>query len=136
MKNSILATGVAIALLSCAGVKTVPDNTKTLLPGQEGFVHFFKVQVFCAALEHSYQNKEIMRLIEQEDLAGSYDGLAIEKVHITIDSIGRKVAETIKPEEYADFNNKKRIIEKCLLYYNSKELDSIARSQCFKYINY
>lgn len=126
-----------ICIIGCSTIKKTPKRLspeKQLLYNQrEGFAHFFKIQVFCDALKKSYQDKEIFEKIGKEDLLGGYDGIAHSSIQEKIDSLATKVANSIKPEEYPDFENKKFIMKACLEYYNSKELDSIARFMAEKY---
>lgn len=126
-----------IFVIGCSTVNKTPERLspeKELLKHQrEGFAHFFKIQVFCHALEKSYQDKEIFEKIGKEDLLGGFDGTADPTIHQKIDSLATKLANSIKPEEYLDFENKKFIMKACLEYYNSKELDSVARVMAYKY---
>lgn len=102
---------------------------------RDGFIHFYKVQSFCSCLEHAYQNKEILKLMQIEDLLGSFDGLANDFVQSNITKLAKEEASKIEAETYGDFNGKKRIAEYCLLFYQSKKLDSLARSDADKYVN-
>lgn len=100
---------------------------------KEGSIKYFKMQVYCSCLRNSYENKDIMKEIWKEDLLAVFDDISGPDIQKTVDSLGRIVAQTIKPEEYPDFEGKKRITVKCLEYYTSKELDNIAHKRFKKY---
>jgi hypothetical protein len=100
---------------------------------KEGNIKYFKMQVYCSCLNNAYENKDIIKSIRTEDLLAVFDDLSSPDIQKTVDSLGKIVAQTIKPEEYPDFEGKKRITVKCLEYYTSKELDNIARKRFKKY---
>lgn len=118
--------------VGCNAQKEIP-NRQLANNQEEAFVDFFKIQVYCSCLKHGYENKQIMELIYKEDLLGGYDGLANDLIQEEINTIGKQIASTIKPETYLDFENKKRITATCLNFYNSKDLDSLAKSIYEKY---
>lgn len=120
-----------ILLISFAFNCTAQQDTSQnqLQKNQEiAFVYYFKVQAFCSCLEQSYKNSQIMELIEKEDLQGSYDGLAVDKIQQRISHLGKEAALNIEKEDYPDFNDKKRIMSKCLDFYNSENLELEAKS--------
>ena len=100
---------------------------------READIKFFKMQVYCACLNNAYENKDIIKSIRTEDLLAVFDDLSSPDIQKTVDSLGKIIARTIKPEEYPDFEGKKRITVKCLEYYTSKELDNIAHKRFKKY---
>ena len=100
---------------------------------READIKFFKMQVYCSCLKNAYENKDIMKEIWKEDLLAVFDDISGPNIQKTVDSLGKIVAQTIKPEEYPDFEGKKRITVKCLEYYTSKELDNIAYKRFKKY---
>ncbi|MNJ98174.1 hypothetical protein D3C87_159370 [compost metagenome] len=142
--NRILLLFVILIFLGCSSSKKNNLNDidrdklqedEILIKNQkEGFVHFYKVQSFCCCLEYAYQNKEILKLMQIEDLLGSFDGLANDGIQSNIIKIAKEEASKIEVETYGDFNGKKSIMNSCLLFYQSKKLDSIARSEADKYV--
>ena len=121
-----------IVLASCSGNKKYSERQyqKNV---KDAFIYFFKVQAYCSCVQHAYANKEIVKLQWEEDLMGSYDGLAYPEVLKAIDSLGRAEASKIKPSEYADFEGKKRITAACLDFYTGKTLDSVATAMYKKH---
>lgn len=130
MKNYLYTLVLCSILTSCSTTSNKDISSRDLSDNQrEAFIHFFKVQTYCSCLSHSYENKEIIDLISKEDLLGTYDELANNHIQRVIDSLGFKTSKSITAETYPYFEGKKRIIEKCLQFYTSQKLDSIALSQ-------
>lgn len=114
---------------SCNSEKKVVNKN----PQEEAFVKFFKIQTFCSCYKHSFKENDVIKIMSEEDLLGTYDGLADPVFLKKIDSLGKEISETIKPSEYLDFEGKKRITATCLDFYTSSKLDSIARAEYKKF---
>ncbi|MGV3459115.1 MAG: hypothetical protein ACO1N9_01545 [Flavobacterium sp.] len=119
---------ILVFLTGCASKQDIAKRNyeKNL---RDATIHFFKIQSFCSCYKFSFKQNDITMLMAQEDLMGSFDMLQNPDILKTIDSLGRTEAEKIKPSDYADFEGKKRITMSCLEFYNSKRLDSIAKTK-------
>lgn len=99
---------------------------------QNPWVSAFKDRVFIKCLEHSYSNSDtILKLIGKTDAFNPYDGIYsyLEKNWKYIDSIGKSIpknAPTLWLDDYKDHNT---YLCNCLHYYESRELDSIAKKE-------
>lgn len=127
MKYLISISLMVSFLVSCKPQKGI-NESEIIGKEKEAFVHFFKIQTYCSCIKYGYSNKDINTLMAEEDLLGSYDDLADPFIQGMIDSLGKQVSIKIQPEEYLDFQNKRRITETCLGFYTSSELDSIAHT--------
>ena len=94
------------------------------------WIDAFKDQVFFFSLKESYKNDTIFQLIEKKDAFNPYDGLSIEAVNIAKD-LGRQLVKKMPPPSMCEGckNGENYYMANALHYYNSKELDSIAKAQ-------
>jgi hypothetical protein len=96
----------------------------------------FKDQVFFSALRAAYKNDTtLFNLIEKRDAFNPYDGLSLDALNMAR-SLGTSLIKNMPPpamcEECEDGMN--YYMATALHYYNSKELDLIARAEYKKYV--
>ncbi|MBP4139413.1 hypothetical protein [Flavobacterium geliluteum] len=128
MKNIVI---LLLCFCSCGkGNYQTFDYNKSKNP----WITAYKDNVFFACLKESYKNDSIFILIEEKDALNPYDGLSLDDLNET-KKLGSNIIKNI-PEPIMCENCKEGVnyyMSNCLHYYNSKELDSIAKKAYGEY---
>lgn len=120
MKKIILF--ISFLFISCKSIKI---NNKE----KEDWIYAYKSTVFISCLNQSFGKEFELILKKEQSIMSNFE--ILESLNTkTADSLGINFASKIliSPKN-SDFYEKKVIINNCLYYYNSKELDSIATSE-------
>lgn len=125
---------VILLLLFCSCSKSTYQNfdyNKSKNP----WITAYKDNVFFACLKESYKNDSIFKLIEKKDALNPYDGLNAEDLNKT-KKLGIDIIKKIpKPSMCENFKEEVNYyMSNCLHYYNSKELNSIAKKAYKDYL--
>ncbi len=90
----------------------------------------YKRQVFISCLKSQDTS------VSKNDISESINFDLIGNTASTkqADSLGKEFYKLIQPSKILDYNKNKALINECLAYYESKQLDSIARSAYKKYL--
>jgi len=90
----------------------------------------YKRQVFISCLKSQDTS------VSKNDISESINFDLIGNTAYTkqADSLGKEFYKLVQPSKILDHNNNKALINECLAYYESKQLDSIARSAYKKYL--
>lgn len=123
-----------IALSGCA------KKTYSALPAfdynksDNPWISAYKDQAFIACLKESYKNDSIFKIIERYDAGNPYDGIYGQPV-LDAKKLGAEIAKNIPSAQMCEGCTEEQnyFMATCLHYYNSKELDSIARAAHKKY---
>ena len=117
MKKSILL--LSILIVSCKPLK-MNDKEK------EAWISAYKSTAFIGCLSQSF-GKDFDQFLNKDQSVGANFEILYNSNMKKADSVGNNFAKsiTIFPEN-SDFFGKKIIINNCLFFYKSKELDSIA----------
>ncbi|MGB1268675.1 MAG: hypothetical protein ACPG45_02975 [Flavobacteriaceae bacterium] len=130
MKNIIYATLVFL-FFSCATKHERPTYRFDSKTSEHGWVVAYKQHVFYSCLKEGYQNDSIFILMRKEDSFNAYQlGFPmIDRARL----LGKKIAKDIKVPFYiAPVDPQLRNISfTCLCFYDSRELDSIARAEYY-----
>ncbi len=103
--------------------------------GTNPWINAYKDHVFFACLQEAYKDDSLWHTIEKKDLLNPYDGfIGFEKPARVL---GKKIADSIP--SYPPFCDmclpgQNYYMADCLHYYNSKELDSMARKAYADYL--
>jgi len=92
------------------------------------WVRDYKQSAFSQCLFKAYKNDTIFKMIQKEDLF--LDSVIPMELWPKINSESQKIADNIPVTEYysdSDDKDKKHILETCLCYFSSRQLDSIAK---------
>lgn len=95
----------------------------------------YKQTAFSQCLFKAYKNDTIFKMIQKEDLF--LEGVIPMELWTKINADSQKIADNIPVTEYysdADDKDKKHILETCLCYFSSRQLDSIAKQAYKEYI--
>lgn len=95
----------------------------------------YKDNVFFECLKESYKNDSIFSLIEKKDALNPYDGLTLDDLNQT-KKLGQDIIKNIPKPSMCE-NCKDDVnyyMSNCLHYYNSRELDSIAKRAYQEYL--
>ncbi|WP_417353293.1 hypothetical protein [Flavobacterium alkalisoli] len=128
MRYLILVLG--FLLYSCKS-----SQSKNNSYSEEEWVKAYKTHVFCSCLMNGYENDTIFKLIKKKDPIVVYSEISFEdlkKAYAIGKKTSDKIPEIVLPteDEYGNFNQKKKfIMQTCLDYYTSKELDSISHGE-------
>jgi len=117
---------VAVFLSACSSAKfTKFDYSYSKNP----WVGAFKDQVFFECLRVSYKNDTIFKLIEQKDAFNPYDGLSQAALN-KAEELARNFVKNMPPATCEDCTGDDNYyMANSLHYYNSKDLDMIAREE-------
>lgn len=114
-------------LFSCSTIRNSKKN-------KDIYIEEFKFTYFAGCLNHGFDNsKEIKKLFEI-DKSGSGELILGDK-YLLIDSLTRVTAKKIKLDSLnsigrvAEGSEGKHVFSECLCKFNSKWLDSIAKSE-------
>ncbi|WP_323033788.1 hypothetical protein [Paracoccus sp. (in: a-proteobacteria)] len=102
------------------------------------WIDAFKDRVFFSALEEAYKSDTtIFESIRKKDALNPYDGLSLSEMK-QADSIGKALIKNIPPPKMCEGceGDMNYYMATSLHYYNSRELDSIARSLYKEHIRY
>jgi hypothetical protein len=135
---------VFLTLLSCSTVKGskdlntyygdiffYPGYSKNKPSPKNGWVIEYKQKAFFDCLFQGYKNDSIFKLIQKEDSFINADNIPMT-LWPKIKSDSKKIIQGLPPTEYYDDDlskNKKHILQTCLCYFASRELDSIAKQE-------
>lgn len=127
---------ISIAILASCSINTYPkfDYNRSENP----WISAFKDRVFFSALREAYSSDTlIFELIEKRDALNPYDGLSLAEMK-QADSIGKTLIKNIPPPKMCEGckGDMNYYMATSLHYYNSRELDSIARSLYKEHIRY
>jgi hypothetical protein len=133
MKVKSLLTLILISLLivGCRTKTGVFENGRYSKNMKEAFIGDFKTLSFCRCVENA--NDQQLDLAKEDVSCGAPDYLYSE-IKI-IDSLARKEADNIRRAEAernyprAEGMEGKEIISNCLAFYNSKQLEAIAKER-------
>ena len=94
------------------------------------WIDAFKDQVFFSAIKESYKTDNVFKLIQKRDALNPYDGLNLEAIR-KAKFIGEQLVQNMPPPTMCEGceNDMNYYLANSLHYYNSKELDSIAKSE-------
>ncbi|TRX29907.1 hypothetical protein FNW52_20470 [Flavobacterium sp. ZT3R18] len=119
-------------LFSCSTIR----NSKK---DKDIYIEEFKFAYFAACLNHGFDNsKEIKKLFEIDK--SGYGELILGEKYFFVDSLARITAKKIKLDSLNSIGRKaegsdgKHVFSECLCTYNSKWLDSIAKSENRKHL--
>ena len=123
MKSKIISLFIIFLFSKCSSVKNEKNND---------WIEDYKMNAFYNCLEESYRNDSIFKLIEEEDVLFQYNDnfniVVLKSINENAKKIAKKAKEPIyKVDDYK--SGQKEFLKNCLLYYKSKELDSIANSE-------
>lgn len=129
MKIKIISILTIFFFFNCSSVKQNKSND---------WIEGYKMQAFYMCLKESYQNDSIFKLLEEKDVLFQYFDSYNLAVLKSINDNSKKTAQKAKDPEYKvdDYKiGQKEFLKNCLEYYNSKELDIIARKEYKKTLN-
>ncbi|MFA6087022.1 hypothetical protein [Mucilaginibacter sp.] len=131
MKNKILMLIALTVILGCSPTAYPKFDYNN---GPNPWVNAFKDQVFFASLRESYKNDTIFSLIERKDALNPYDGLSLEALQ-KAKQLGKDLVKKMPPPAMCDgcTAGMNYYMANALHYYNSRDLDSIAKSEYKKY---
>ncbi|THF51514.1 hypothetical protein E6C50_07060 [Flavobacterium supellecticarium] len=140
MRTEIVITVfLSVFLISCSGVK---KRSFKYNQSSNPWISTYKLHVFCTCLlegykidsTKGYQSDTLIRYIKRRDPIVVYDELNFLALE-SADKLGIKIASGIPKvalpaEIYGEEESfeRKFVMMNCLNYYDSKELDSIAKS--------
>jgi hypothetical protein len=131
MKKYILILLPLLFSASCT-INSYPkfDYNKSHNP----WIDAFKDQVFFTSLEESYKSDTIMKLIQRKDAFNPYDALSLDAIN-KAKQLGIQLIKNMPPPVMCEScgNEKNYFMATALHYYNSRELDSIAKAEFKKY---
>ncbi|WP_175634968.1 hypothetical protein [Pedobacter ghigonis] len=91
----------------------------------------------------SYKRQVFISCLKSQDTSVSKNDIS-ESVNFDLigntasakqaDSLGKEFYKLIQPSKILDHNKNKALVNECLAYYESKQLDSIAKSAYKKYL--
>ena len=114
-------------LFSCS---TIRNSAKE----EDIYIKEFKFAYFAGCLKHGFDNSNEIRKLLEIDKSG-YGELILGEKYFFIDSLARITAKKIKLDslnsigKVAEGTEGKQVFSECLCNYNSKWLDSIAKSE-------
>jgi hypothetical protein len=126
MKKAIFLF-VVIALYSC---KTY--NVEKKLSDKQIYVYNFKGSFLRSCLKKGFNNNSEINNLLKSDKSYISDFMLSEKGYKKIDSLAKYISQEIKYDSIKSIKRRaegsvgKRVIEKCICFYESKKLDSIA----------
>ncbi|MFD1256139.1 hypothetical protein ACFQ3S_04980 [Mucilaginibacter terrae] len=96
--------------------------------GPNSWINTFKDEVFFASLREGYKNDTIFKMIEKKDAFNPYDGLSLKALQ-KAKQLGKALVNKMPPPAMCEgcTPGMNYYMANALHYYNSKELDSIAR---------
>jgi len=131
MKTTIY-TILIFLFFSCATKYEKPTYKPDSKYIEHGWITAYKQHVFYTCLEEGYKDDSIFLLMRKEDAFNGYDGIGFSMID-RARLLGKKIAKDIKVPFYITPVDPQRrdISSTCLRYYESRELDSIAREEYF-----
>nr|WP_315175382.1 hypothetical protein [uncultured Flavobacterium sp.] len=114
-------------VFSCSTTRTTQENKNI-------YIDEFKLKYFAGCLKHGFDNSNEIRKLLEIDKSG-YGELILGEKYFFIDSLARITAKKIKLDSLNSIGRKaegsagKHVFSECLCNYNSKWLDSIAKSE-------
>lgn len=116
-----------IALFFCITLSACSVQRKQ---DKEDWMNSYKRQVFISCIKS--QNTSVLK----NDISESINSELLGNTSYVkqADSLGNKFYKLIQPSKILDYNNNKALVNGCLEYYGSKQLDSIAKSAYKKYL--
>lgn len=146
--KTVIATGFILTLISCSAIRGSKDlNTyygdAFFYPGyslnkpspKNGWVINYKQSSFYHCLSQGYKNDTIFKLIHEEDIF--LEAAVPMSFWPKINSESKKIIDNLPSTEYYNDEtdkNKKHILESCLCYFASRELDSVAKKAYKNYL--
>lgn len=132
IRITIIYLIIIVLLFSCAIKHERPTYRFDPKTSEHGWITAYKQCVFYACIKEGYKNDSIFALMHKEDVFIGSHGLSfpiIDRAHL----LGKKIAKDIEVPFYippVDLQLR-NISSTCLRYYESRELDSIAREEYF-----
>lgn len=116
-----------IMLTSCSSIKIKNKD-------QQDWIFAFKATAFKSCLLESYGEKFNVLLSNDQSVSANFEVLYVENTKIA-EKVAKNFANSILtfPKD-TDFEGKKNVLNSCLIFYESKLLDSIAKSE-YKKLN-
>ncbi|MBG6060862.1 hypothetical protein IWX83_000636 [Flavobacterium sp. CG_9.1] len=147
--KTVLVTGVILTIFSCSSIKGstdldtyygdaffYPAYSKNKPSPKNGWIIEYKEKAFFDCLFQGYKNDSIFRLIQKENLFINADNIPMS-LWPKIKSDSKKIIQNLPAAEYYNDEtdkHKKYILQTCLCYFGSRELDSIAKKAYQKHI--
>lgn len=139
--KTALATGVILTIFSCSSIKGskelniyygdaffYPGYSKNKPSPKNGWVIEYKQSSFYYCLSQGYKNDMIFKLIHKEDIF--LESQVPMSLWPTVRMDSKKIIDNLPATEYYNDEtdkNKRHILETCLCYFASRELDSVAK---------
>lgn len=122
-----MRTTFLFALVIFFGACRVSNNPKPNDPEETNWILAYKTTVFISCMNSSGKDiRDISKAI-------CFDIIGDINYFDRADSIGNHLSEKINPSPIIDFEGGKPVTIQCLDYYNSRVLDSIAKSEYKKF---
>jgi hypothetical protein len=125
---------VVIALYGCKSY-----HVEKKLSDKQIYVYNFKGSFLRSCLKKGFSNNSEINNLLKSDKSYISDFMLSEKGYKKIDSLAESISQEIKNDSIQSVNKRaegsvgKRVIEKCICFYESKKLDSIANQMYLKY---
>jgi hypothetical protein len=126
MKKTIIFY-IVIALYGCKSY-----NVEKKLNDRQIYVYNFKGSFIRSCFYKGFNNNSEINKLLKSDKSYISDFMLGEKGYKKIDSLAKSISQEIETDSIESINNRaegsigKRVIEKCICFYESNKLDSIA----------
>ena len=133
MKKTIIFY-IVIALYGCKSY-----NVEKKMNDRQIYVYNFKGSFIRSCLKKGFNNNTEINKLLKSDKSYVSDFMLNEKGYKEIDSLAKLISKEIEIDSIQSINKRaegsvgKRVIEKCICFYEGKKLDSIANQM---YLNH
>lgn len=133
MKKAIIFY-IVIALYGCKSY-----NVEKKLDDRQIYVYNFKGNFIRNCLKKGFNNNFEINKLLKNDKSYISDFMLNEKGYKKIDSLAESISQEIKNDSIQSVNKRaegsvgKRVIEKCICFYESEKLDSVANQMYLKH---
>jgi hypothetical protein len=122
---TLLFVGFSILFFSCNNTHSnVPNNgRKESINDRQKWL---KQYAFCSCIKYCFNKDTDIK----NDLSFTvyYQITDYPKIYQTIDSLAKKASLNIQPSQITDYNHKKALLQGCIDFYESKQLDSTVKN--------
>lgn len=136
----ILAISILLVMISCSSYKrTSFYNNKPNM--DSSWIESFKEKVYLHCISSGYGNDTILNYIAKHEAFSLYGGEDFIFFNKSMRELGSSIGNNIPEKYFPNFEigkeeQRKNITGTCLKYYASSELDSIAKAQYKKSLEY